>query len=452
MDAQTLRQFEAQCLQEEPPACQTMCPLHLEARTLAGLMAEGKTREARKILDRYLPLSGLTARLCEGPCQAHCRRQELDDGVDMPLLERFCADHSPAARLMPLPPTGKTAAILGGGFSSLCAAWELAKKGHRVTVFHQGPLGGRLRRMAPEKLPAAALTEALDSLRKLKVQFTEVESYSPEILARGRNDFSALYLGLDDEALRVEDLGLKPEDIQADRVTLAAATPGLFVCPRDIDRANQSILEAAAGKKAALSIDRILGGSAPDTYRAGEEVYPTRLYTNLAGEPIKPKKAPADPLDPTPEEVQAEARRCLQCQCLECVKKCVYLRHYQGYPKKYAREIYNNISTAFGIRHANTMVNSCAECGLCREVCPGGPTWAISSGWPAGIWLKANICRCRPMSSPWRIKSFPTPRECPSSATSRVWPKAAGCFSPAVNCWLLCRRKRKKFTFTSRPI
>jgi Fe-S oxidoreductase len=51
---------------------------------------------------------------------------------------------------------------------------------------------------------------------------------------------------------------------------------------------------------------------------------------------------------------------------------CPHLRHYKGYPKKYAREMYNNIITAYGIRTSNILINSCLECDLCREVCPNG--------------------------------------------------------------------------------
>ena len=48
------------------------------------------------------------------------------------------------------------------------------------------------------------------------------------------------------------------------------------------------------------------------------------------------------------------------------------MRYYKGYPKKYLREIYNNLSIAMGTRHANRMINSCSLCGQCKEVCPHG--------------------------------------------------------------------------------
>ena len=35
----------------------------------------------------------------------------------------------------------------------------------------------------------------------------------------------------------------------------------------------------------------------------------------------------------TADEARQEARRCIQCECLECVKQCVYLQEYKEYPK-----------------------------------------------------------------------------------------------------------------------
>ncbi|MBK9781150.1 MAG: 4Fe-4S dicluster domain-containing protein [Anaerolineales bacterium] len=70
------------------------------------------------------------------------------------------------------------------------------------------------------------------------------------------------------------------------------------------------------------------------------------------------------------EVAETEAARCIQCECLECVKVCPYLDHYKGYPKKYIREMYNNLAIVMGTRHSNQFINTCAMCGLCAEVCP----------------------------------------------------------------------------------
>ena len=99
--------------------------------------------------------------------------------------------------------------------------------------------------------------------------------------------------------------------------------------------------------------------------------YETRLYTSLSNITHQP---------PTPfsrrhgfysaEEARTEAARCIQCECLECVKVCAYLEAFKGYPKKYTREIYNNESIVMGSHQANKLINSCSLCGLCERVCP----------------------------------------------------------------------------------
>src|SRR5208283_2752439 len=43
---------------------------------------------------------------------------------------------------------------------------------------------------------------------------------------------------------------------------------------------------------------------------------------------------------------------------------------FKGYPRKYIRQIYNNLSIVMGHRHGNKLINSCSLCGLCKEVCP----------------------------------------------------------------------------------
>ena len=55
---------------------------------------------------------------------------------------------------------------------------------------------------------------------------------------------------------------------------------------------------------------------------------------------------------------------------MECVKACEFLRHYGTYPKRYVRDIYNNVSIVMGLRKANRMIDSCTLCGLCDTLCP----------------------------------------------------------------------------------
>lgn len=262
MDQQILRDFDTHCVQDEPPACQTTCPLHLEARTLAGLMAAGKCKDARKIIDRYMPLSGLSAYLCEGPCQAHCRRADLDQGVDLPLLERFCVAQTSTTKPMPMPKTGKTVAIVGSGLSSLTLAWELGKKGHSATIYHVGPVGGRLSGLAPERLPTGVLAETLEIMGKLRVEFVEVPEFSPALLAQARQDFLCVYLGFDDPALAPEMLGLSPSEVEVNPVTLTTSLDKVCAFPGPVDD-SRFIDELASGKKSGRLHGSPVSGGGP---------------------------------------------------------------------------------------------------------------------------------------------------------------------------------------------
>lgn len=387
MEQSRLHNFEAQCTQEEPPPCQTMCPLHVDVRAITRLMADGKVADARKILDRHMPLSGLLGCLCEGPCMPHCNRAKLDQPVNMPMLERACVAASRFVKPMSLPANGKKVLVLGAGLSSLVAAYELAKKGYSVNIRHIGTRGGRMRSLPSGTLPAGALDESLAMLESMKVAFEEVGAFSSVQVGEAASEGIAVYVGLDDAEIKAENFGIphKGGIPVLDPLTLETGNTLLFAgglpggCGQETSDSDSNrptsgrasfIQEAADGRKAAASIDRILKGVAPSTAREKEGPYPSTLYTDLAGFEKIPAVLPADPLAPVPDEGRREAARCIQCECLECVKRCAYLAHYKGYPKRYAREMYNNLAVVHGQRKMNTQINSCAECGLCAVICP----------------------------------------------------------------------------------
>lgn len=380
MEQKTLHAFESKCTQEDPPACQTMCPLHVEVRAFTDLMARGRFDDARKILERAMPVPELMGFLCDGVCMPHCRRAEVDGAVNMPLLERFCVSRTEAPKSMPMPGSGKAVAVAGAGLSSFSLAWELAKKGHSVTIFHPGPVGGRLLGLPYGILPEGALEQALSRLKAMRVAFEPVDSFSPEWRGSMLESHLALYLGLDDNGVKPEAFGL--QGIK-DFLTQETEHPGIFAggltgggatfVPASAGAfAPSFVREAADGKRAASSIIRLMQGVAPGTAREHDGVYASGLFTNLSNVAPAPPVIPEYPNSPTEEEALAESARCIQCECLECVKNCVYLARYKGYPKRYAREIYNNLSVVHGLRRTNTQINSCAECGLCAAICPNG--------------------------------------------------------------------------------
>ncbi|GAB1410586.1 FAD-dependent oxidoreductase [Desulfovibrionales bacterium] len=364
MDQQELRQWEAKCIQEEPPACRAGCPVNVDARTFVLAMAEGKVDAARAVLEKNMPLAAITARLCEAPCESFCLRKDLGGSLAIGALEQVCIQSSQTkGKIMRLPARPKKVAVFGAGPSSLTVAFDLAKKGYPVTLYHagEGP-GGWLRELDEDVLPGSVLDAELDRLQALRVSFVSVAVVDTALAASHGAD--AVYVGQDDELASDLVAMLGAPDAQ----TLALAQEGWFSGGL-ADREHRFISAVSQGREAAVSIDRYLQGASLTSSRVPLRHGQTALFTQTKDIASVPRITPQGTSLST-EEAVAEASRCLDCQCLECVKHCVYLREYDGYPKTYARRIFNNLAIVQGMRQANTFINSCSLCGQCEVICP----------------------------------------------------------------------------------
>lgn len=371
MDQSDLRQWEQRCIQEEPPACTAACPLHVDARAFITRVGQGRWREAWQVLTRTMPLAGLLGRICDAPCQARCKRRDAGDAIRIGALERACVDQARENyRHMPLPSKSKRVAVWGSELSSLTVAWDMIRKSYGVTLFEAGqrPGAGLQSRHARILSDEMVITE-LAVLEKWGVRFeTGAPLRTPAFFQQTIEAFDALYIGLDSI-----DSDQWPLTRNQDG-TLAIA-PGLFTTSDPKVFAGglgpSTILQAAQGRWAATTMDRSLQKVSLTAGREKEGAYETRLFTSLKGVAPATAAAMTDAAKGcTAAEAVAEAARCLNCQCLECVKVCPYLEGFGSYPRKYAREIYNNESIVMGTRTANTLINSCSLCGLCETVCP----------------------------------------------------------------------------------
>ena len=90
MEQNRLREYEARCVEEEPPFCQAACPLNVDGREVCRRLGAGDSNGALAALLRALPLPRLLTRLCEQPCQAGCKRKDLGEAIEIRALERFC--------------------------------------------------------------------------------------------------------------------------------------------------------------------------------------------------------------------------------------------------------------------------------------------------------------------------------------------------------------------------
>jgi len=382
MNQQELRELENKCIQEHAPACTAACPIHVDVRGLAAAVQQGDFSGGLRILRKTLPFPGIISYICDHPCQISCKRSEVGDAISIAALEKSCVVWGGELEsIKPLPPKSKRVAVVGGGLSGLTAAFDLARKGYRVSIYeaaHQ--MGGFLWDIDRARLPESVILKDLLALESLGINIfleTPVKekcinsndvSYI-EIL--GQND--AVFLGINRQA--ADNLLLSQsscENIEVDPVTYMTNLDGVFAFSSALPASSKSpIFSVMEGRRTATSIDRYLQKVSLQASRANEGPYTTRLFTSVQGIPPLSKVLPEDSVSGfTVDEAVLEAKRCILCECMECVKVCEYLNHYGGYPKKYVREIYNNLSIVMGTRYSNKLINSCSLCGLCAEICP----------------------------------------------------------------------------------
>ena len=391
MDQKELREQENRCIQEQAPACTAACPVHVDVRGMLALILKGDYPAAYALYRKAVPFPEIVSRFCDQPCQKTCLRKDLGGPIEIAALERFCVEFGgPHAQpLKPLPRKTKQVAIIGAGVSGLTVAYDLARKGWGVVIYEASDrLGGGLWQMPPDLLPRDLLVKELKIIEELGVE-VHLNTVLGRTGGNGRStlveriseEYDVIYLGIGDYPgeipdLRVDENGqaeVDPLTFQTSSEKVFASSDVMRISSADPDPSPRYsvILSISNGRRAATSIDRYLQKVSLTAARTKEGPYETGLYTNTEG------IAPQAPLVKTNfstrysrEVAETEAARCIQCECLECVKVCEYLAFYKGYPKKYIREIYNNLSIVMGTRHSNQFINTCALCGLCAEVCP----------------------------------------------------------------------------------
>ncbi|MFA5904709.1 MAG: FAD-dependent oxidoreductase, partial [Desulfobacula sp.] len=73
--------------------CRTACPAGTNVQGYVQMVKMGNYQQALNIIMERLPLPGVLGRVCPHPCEADCRRAEVDSAVSIRDLKRFAADH-----------------------------------------------------------------------------------------------------------------------------------------------------------------------------------------------------------------------------------------------------------------------------------------------------------------------------------------------------------------------
>lgn len=156
--------------------CQATCPTQIEIPRYLGFIAEGRFEDALRVIKQHMPMPLAIGRVCPAPCEDVCRRNDVDEPVNINNLKRFVADleynkgeHIP---VFVHPDTGHKVAIIGGGPAGLTCAYYLRRLGHSPTIFERMPeLGGAMRYGIPEyRLPKKILQWEIEGMLSIGIE------------------------------------------------------------------------------------------------------------------------------------------------------------------------------------------------------------------------------------------------------------------------------------------
>jgi NADPH-dependent glutamate synthase beta subunit-like oxidoreductase len=188
------------CELYQPVPCVSLCPAGVDIPGYIALIAEGKYEDAIRLIRKDNPLPAVCAMVCEHPCENRCRRNMIDDAINIRGLKRFAVEHAKdVPQEKKAPSTGKKVAIVGGGPSGLSAAYYLTLMGHDVEIFEQRKkLGGMLRYGIPSyRLPREILDREIDNIISMGIKVHTEVSIGKNISIKELKDrFDAIYIAI----------------------------------------------------------------------------------------------------------------------------------------------------------------------------------------------------------------------------------------------------------------
>lgn len=337
--------------------CRSACPAGIDVPRYVRLIKDGKFAEAVAVIREKVPFPAVLGHICRSPCEKKCLRGKVNEPIAIRMLKRFAAKHDNGLwkqRLKIAVATGKKVAIVGSGPAGLTAAYYLAKLGHPVTVFEARPEPGGMMRFGirdhrlPRDVIRAEIKEIEDAGVEIRVD-TRVDSieklfeqgYSAILLAVGARQCLRIGVEVESSPKLIECVSFLRDAHSGEKVELrdkvaviggsnAQGMDGIFAAG-DVLTGTTSVIEAiAAGRTAAISIDKYLGGNGEidetlvDTQKASpyfgrEKGFSDRPRVSVPYRLLEQQPSGSSKVELEIDDGQAidEAKRCLQCD-LRC--------------------------------------------------------------------------------------------------------------------------------------
>jgi NADPH-dependent glutamate synthase beta subunit-like oxidoreductase len=180
--------FKPQQVEKTAP-CQVGCANCGDIRGWIGIVAQRhKTNTSReealakawRLITEVNPFPATLGRICPHPCENNCNRSGFDEPLAINAMERLLG-------------------VVGAGPSGLSFAYQMARRGYRVTVYDEREeAGGMLRFGVPDyRLPQRILDAEIRKILDLGVELQLNTRVGTDIsLDQLRSRHASLYLGI----------------------------------------------------------------------------------------------------------------------------------------------------------------------------------------------------------------------------------------------------------------
>ena len=361
MDLDKLLETSDSCIYDEPPACTSCCPVHMDVIAFITEIEKGEFGKAYKVMEKRIPFARIIGSICDRPCEKVCVRSDSGGAIKISELEKAAISlgFSPPKKTIPIPKKKGRVAVVGGGISGMTAAFDLDKKGYQVALYEKSDrLGGEIWSYEGVNLKREVIEEEIQAIVKqgIKVELnTFIDKKGLESLIE---EYNAVYLGT----------GTWEEELQIHPGTFQVGNTSVFAGGKLSNKSSSPIFSASSGRRAAISIDRYIGKNSMTASREREGSFVTPLKYETEGiQSVEAVRKASDIY--SKDEAEREAGRCLKCRCRKCIEACSHLMRFDISPKNYMRQINQNERIILGTHYANKMINSCTMCGLCEEEC-----------------------------------------------------------------------------------
>jgi NADPH-dependent glutamate synthase beta subunit-like oxidoreductase/Pyruvate/2-oxoacid:ferredoxin oxidoreductase delta subunit len=182
-------------------------------RNKTGISTAEAFARAWSVITAVNPFPATLGRICPHPCENHCNRSELDEPLAINAMERFLGDFGirenvPLPRLAPVD-SDEWLGVIGAGPSGLSFAYQMARRGYKVTIYDaREKAGGMLRYGVPDyRLPQEVLDAEIQKILDLGVWLELNTRVGRDIsLEALRSRHSTLYLAIGAQASRGLDI------------------------------------------------------------------------------------------------------------------------------------------------------------------------------------------------------------------------------------------------------